>query len=37
MFEQAFLCGVVSFGMGLYLLLNWYVTKNITVLYMIIL
>ena len=28
MFEQAFLFGVVSFGMGLYLLLNWYVTKK---------
>ena len=28
MFEQAFLYGVVSFGMGLYLLLNWYVTKT---------
>ena len=28
MFEQAFLYGVVSFGMGLYWLLNWYVTKK---------
>ena len=28
MFEQTFLFGVVSFGMGLYLLLNWYVTKK---------
>ena len=28
MFEQAFLFGVVSFGMGLYLLLNGYVTKK---------
>ena len=28
MFEQAFLYGVVSFGTGLYLLLNWYVTKK---------
>ncbi|MCI7014403.1 MAG: hypothetical protein MR878_03310 [Campylobacter sp.] len=28
MLEQAFLYGVVSFGMGLYLLLNWYVTKK---------
>ena len=28
MFEQAFLFGVVSFGTGLYLLLNWYVTKK---------
>ena len=28
MFEQTFLFGVVSFGTGLYLLLNWYVTKK---------
>ena len=28
MFEQTFLFGVVSFGIGLYLLLNWYVTKK---------
>ena len=28
MFEQAFLYGVISFGAGLYLLLNWYVTKK---------
>ena len=28
MFEQAFLYGVVSFGAGLYLLLNGYVTKK---------
>ena len=28
MFEQAFLFGVVSFGTGLYLLLNGYVTKK---------
>ena len=28
MFEQAFLYGVISFGTGLYLLLNWYVTKK---------
>ena len=28
MFEQAFLFGVISFGTGLYLLLNWYVTKK---------
>ena len=28
MFEQAFLYGVVSFGMGLYLLLNTYHTKK---------
>ena len=37
MFEQAFLFGVVSFGMVLYLLLNTYHTKNTAVLYMIIL
>ena len=28
MFEQAFLFGVISFGAGLYLLLNGYVTKK---------
>ena len=37
MLEQAFLYGVVSFGIGLYLLLNTYHTKNTAVLYMIIL
>ena len=37
MFEQTFLFGVVSFGIGLYLLLSAYYAKNTAVLYMIIL